>query len=125
MGSKNYHSAIRIKKSEKDFLDKLGISIMRVTQIGFASLGLVAQSDACHPCIYVSTTGKNRMLPAGPHINVSNPPAHCCPACPVLKAMPKMIPATTETPKQKESIMIDQDRCGVNTGSIVGNGFYV
>ena len=89
MESKNYHSAIRIRKSEKEFLDKIGIGIVRVTRIGFASLRLMAQSEPRHPCIYVANTGKNRMLPAGPHIKALNPPAQCCPACPIRNGFGK------------------------------------
>lgn len=109
MPNKEYHSSIRIRNSEKEFLDSNRISILNALRIGILSLGYVAQSHTCPPCIYVSKSGGNRTPPADPCGNASSPHAHCCPGCPVRNAMPKRYPAAVPAAEQKENMVV-QDR---------------
>jgi hypothetical protein len=110
MSKKEYHSSIRISESEKAFLDFNRISILNTLRIGIMALGCVAQSDPCHPCIYVHKSGENRTLPADPCGNVETLPAHCCPGCPVRNAMPKRYPTALKSTGQKENMIVQMDQ---------------
>ena len=111
MSKKEYHSSIRITESEKSFLESHHISVLSVLRIGFASLKLVAQSGDPTACVYyVINTVANSAPPADPMHQGLDPAAHCCPSCPVRKAMPKRIPAALQPGQKEIADMIEQDQ---------------
>jgi hypothetical protein len=116
MVSKNRITTIRYSDPEKSFLDKLGFGFQRTFNIGYMALKLLSIQGGTCPVCYLDRSGTNNPPPAGPLHQGLDPAAHCCPSCPVRKAMPKRLPAALQAGK-KENDIIEPSRAAGPVGS--------
>ena len=109
MGKKNLHAGIRISKQQKLFLGSIHTGIQRTFNIGYQALIMSVHTDPAFSCIYISKKAECDTQSEAQQIKGLDPIAHCCPSCPVRKAMPKRIPAALQPGQNGNADMIERE----------------